>query len=541
MPLRRTAPLRYSPQGLSDTLDATDEFQGAMGSLQNLIPDPTTLNIWQCRPASVELTDFTGFTNPGFISASKVVGSYVYGMIASDLNPGYDEPFAFNIVTGMFTAITGITGANVPSSPSPTGAWTPPTMEVVGVKVVITHPGYNPAGGLYFGTIDISNPAAPVYAAGNTAPVALPAVPTAVSQFNGRAWFLVNPTTGQPAAYFSDALLPNTITNANQILTFGDNVRLTMAAGLPLHTQTGGIIQSLIVFKGTTNMFQVTGDYSSSDLASNALNVATGTDAPLSVCPSPKGLYFMAPDGFRLIDFNAQVSDPVGIAGTGITVPFIYANVPSRVAAAYNSGVLRASVQNNAVSGSPNQEFWFHDTRNRWSGPHSFPAGQVQAYKNTFILAAIGVDAKLWQSDPAQSIASTFIENGAQMTFGFQTAMLPDPGQMSEMELTETTISIGFVSGLPALTITANDENGAILDTVSLTISGTATQWGAFTWGAAVWQGASFGLTPRQIKWTTPIVFRRLNLRMIGNCAAGVRVGDIFMRYRILGYLQQGN
>lgn len=541
MALRRTVPLRYSPVGLSDSLDATDDFPGAMAGLGNLIPDPSTKNIWQCRPASLLLYSFADFSTPTTISALRVIGTKAYGMIASALNPGYDEPFCYDLRAGSFIAFTGVTGANVPATQSSSGAWTPPIMDVIGTKLIVCHPGFNPSGGTYFGVMDISNPAAPTWTATNTSPTALPSVPVAVAQFNDRAWFICNPATGNPAAYFSDALAATTITAGTQIVTFGDNVPLTMAAGLGLNTQlTGGVVQSLIVFKGVTGMYQITGDPTTNNLERDSIAVATGTLAPLSVCNTTNGLAFMAPDGFRVLGFDSNVSPPIGVAGSGVTLPFSYTSVPSRVCAAFNAGVLRASTQNAYLAGAPSYEYWCHfDREMRWSGPHNFPASNIQPYLGSFILAAKGVNAKLFQSDIAQTATSGFVENGVQMTYNFQTSMLPDPQQMAEMELTETTVNIGWVSGLPNITVTAVDQDGGIYDTVTLSIPGGATAWGGFTWGVGTWGGSASALAPRPINWHIPIVFRRLFLQLMGNSAANVRLGDIFMRYRILKYLQQ--
>lgn len=541
MALRRTVPLRHTPAGTSDTLDSTDVFPGAMASLANLIPDPTTAGIWQCRPASSQLTDFTGFNTPGTVSAMLTVGNRAYGMIGSQAFPGYDEPFCYDIVAGAFVAITGPGGANLPATQSTTGDWVPPIMALVGTKIIVTHPGFNIAGGTYFGVIETSVPSALTWTATNTSPTALPSLPVSVAQFNGRAWFLCNPPTGNPATYFSDILAATTITNGTQILTYGDNVPLTHAAPLQLSSPfTGGIIQSLIVFKGVSQIAQVTGDAANTpaNLAMNILPVATGTLAPLSVSPTSKGLAFMAPDGYRILDPNSAVSDPIGGDGSGVAVPFRYCSVPTRACSAFNNGVLRASVQNGYASGAPQEEYWFHVAQNKWSGPHTFPASQIQPYKGTFIMAAFGVPAKLFQSDVAQTATSGFTENGIALNYSYKTARLPDSQQMSEMEITETTINIGFVAGLPDITVTAIDEDDNTIDTVTITVAGSATMWGGFTWGAATWGAAASPFKPRRVSWTIPIVFRRLYLNFTGLSAASVRYGDLFMRYRILRYLQ---
>jgi hypothetical protein len=560
MGLRNAAPVKFSPVGLSDTLDGSNVFPGACGQLSNLIPDPSTKNLWQCRPAAIKTADFTiqggdfnnvdfspdfniGFNlsgvGNGFVSAQIVLGSRVYGMIGSNLNPGHDQPFAYDLVAGNFITISGVTSGNTPTSPATTGDWAPPTMDLIGVNLVVTHPGFSGSGGVMFGWFDLTNPATPVWNGGNTVTTLLPSPPTAVKQFANRAYFIVNPPNAQPAAYFTD-VLTLTITDPTHIITFGDNLPLTALGALPLNSQlTGATIQSLIVFKGAAQMWQVTGDaaLTNNPLNINAMNIATGTLAPNSICPTSKGLAFIAPDGLRVIQFSGTVTDPVGDAGAGVTVPFIYALFPSRIAAASNAKTLRITVQNGNATGAPFQEYWYDIPRACWSGPHTFPASLISVYKNTFIVSPVGVFSKLFQSDSAQSATSTYVENGTQLTFGWASSLLPNTQQMAENAMIETTINIAFAAGSSFMAF-AQDENGAIYNSVTLTGPAQTTLWGGFIWGAALWQGASNALAPRQLKWTIPIVFQRLSLYLTGNCAQGVRIGDAYLRYQQLGYLQ---
>src|SRR5882724_4302279 len=112
MALRNAMPLRFSPQGLSDAIDGTNVFSGACAALQNLIPDPTTANLWQGRPASFLTVNFNAGSPPhvsGFISALDVFGNIAYGLIDTDqFNTAV--PFAYNLLTQAFITITGITG-----------------------------------------------------------------------------------------------------------------------------------------------------------------------------------------------------------------------------------------------------------------------------------------------------------------------------------------------------------------------------------------------------------------------------------------------
>src|SRR6266568_1256771 len=179
MALRHVTPLTLRPAGISDALDGSTVFAGAMALLANLIPDPSTKNLWQCRPAAVRIIDFltsggpfsSGFSsgfqigfsqNSGFISALQVDGSRAYGMVATDRNLGRDEPFIYDLVTNSFVLLGGtIDSVTTPLSPPTTGAWTPPTMSLVGTKLMVTHPGFTGVGGSFIGWFDLTNPAAP--------------------------------------------------------------------------------------------------------------------------------------------------------------------------------------------------------------------------------------------------------------------------------------------------------------------------------------------------------------------------------------------
>lgn len=540
MSLRNSTPVRFSPQGLSDALDATNVFPGAMTSLQNLIPDPTTKNVWTCRPAAIQQTAFPGFVTPGFVSAEKVIGTRAYGMIASGANAGHDEPFVYDIPSATFIALTGVTGANTPTSPATVGAWVPPTMDLIGSKLVVTHPGFTGAGGVMFGWFDLANPAAPTWNGGNTATNALPLPPTAVKNFFGRAYYIV-PVVAQPGLYFSDVLDPLTITTGTNIITFDDNIPLVALGGLPLNNQLGGIIAALIVFK-QNNAYQITGDAASTaqPLTKNAMNVAVGTLAPNAVTPTPKGLAFLAVDGVRVIDFKGTISDPIGIAGMGVTVPFINVVTPSRAAAACNAAAFRITVDTSTASGVITNEYWYDINRAVWSGPHTFPAALIQVYASTFIMSAVGINAKLWQSDGVQHSTSTFVENGFQLSFMYQTTVMPDTQTMSELNMLETTINVSGSANNVSYTANFITSDLQVLDTVNLTIapSGSAI-WGSFTWGGASWSLSTSGLTPLPINWHQPIVFRKGSFAFSGFSALGFKIGDLFLRYEQLGYLQQ--
>jgi hypothetical protein len=471
------------------------------------------------------------YTASGFISDYKVIGDVVYGMVAG--GRGLDLPFTFNLQTSILTLPTGVTSADVPASPPTSGAWTPPTMDLIGSKLIVTHPGFSGAGGVFFGWFDISTPSSPTWHAGNlTGLISFTTVPSAVAQFGNRAYFITN-SPAQPSVVFSDVLNAINVTNANQALTFNDNQTLTALGGLALFNQLGGIIQSLMVFKGSTNIYQITGDAATANLTVNTLNITTGTLAPWSIAPTPKGLAFMAPDGIRIIDFDARISDPIGMDGNGITSPFSLSVVPSRVSATCNGSVYRITTQNGAQSGTPTQEFWYDFSRQTWSGPHTSTQVKAQPWRGTFIIAPTWQAGALFQSDPIQSLTSGFTENGTQLAWFWQTPLLPDTEEITNNAMTEATLDLAFAAG-GAATIRVADQNSTVIDTVMLTAPGTPTVWGGFTWGSAVWGGASTQLAPRQLQWHFPIVFARASLQATGLSAQAVRIGALHMRYQQL-------
>lgn len=552
MTLAKSSPQPFRPMTVSDAVEAPKalfSIAGAMAALTNLVPDPTTAGVFTCRPASILVTDFStsGLTTPSFIPVIHVSGSLIYGMIGSADVPGRDEPFCYDVDTATFIAVGGTKDATtLPLSQPSTGDWTPPTMDLIGALLVVTHPGFL-GGGIappFFGWFDLSNPAAPTWNAGNTATHALTGVPVAVAQFNGRAWYAV-----ANAIWFSDALAATTVTNANQILTTGDNTPVTALAGMPLSTPiTGGVLQALVAFKGASTPYQITGDPTTNDLTLNGLNVTSGTLAPNTIVPTPKGLAFVSPQGLRFLDFNMNVSDPIGDAGQGVTVPFLYPLNPSRMCAAYNADVIRISVKNGKAIGTPWQEWWYHIPRQCWTGPHTFPASFIHAYIHptggdhpSFIVVPQGVTSKLFDSHSFPSLTPSYVENGVQMSWVFQTLVFPDTFQMAETNIVEQTVNMALPAGL---TVTCNmlDQNLTVLDTVQI-VGGTPTVWGAFTWGAAPWFGATSNYRPRQMTWDKGVTFRMAALKLTalseGDPTYPFQVGTIYSRYEQTGYLQQ--
>jgi hypothetical protein len=613
--------LTWKARGLSDADDGTNAFPGAMASLQNLVPNPSTRNQWVPRPAATQLTAFagSGLNTPGTGTGLVVVGNIAYGMCGDTAGAynGKDVPFAYNIVTNTFEAVSIPRGAaSLPASPPSSGDWTPPILAVVGSRILVTHPGFPGGAGSFFGWLDISGfadatktgnthsnttidglsanvlqagwqigmivsgagiPAnttiiaiaanglsltlsqaatatangvaltvaggtgtAPLWDSGNTNGNALAAVPLAVAQFNGRAYFAVG-----AGLTFSDAGSPCQVTNATQAITFRNGLNVTALGPVGLYSATaGGVVQSLIAFQGDAQMQQIQGDITfTSGLTVNAINSGVGTLAPLTVTSTPLGLAFVAPDGLRILDASGRISDPIGAYGDGVTVPFIAAISPSRMCAAFNQNVLRVSVKNGNDPNQTVQEYWLDFSLKVWSGPHTFPASVIAPYQGSaaqgFILFASGIAGKLWQSSAQPQSTSSYTENGTALSFTWKTTLLPDNDQMSENAIIESALGLTLPPS-SSLLIQATDELGTLLDQVTLTGQGTAaTIWGAFNWGNALWGGGSSTYRQYQIGWHQPLVFKQAQMQVNGISVAGLAIGNFYMRYEELAYDMQ--
>ena len=665
--------VRFVPRTVSDTVDGDNSPEGACTALQNLIWSPDTPNVLECRPANIKISTFSGFTSPGVVSLAYQVGGIIYGLVASGLYTGKDQPFAYNVATNTFLTLQGVTSANCPTSQSTTGAWTPPQADMAGSKIAVSHVGFNFAGGYAFGYFDISGfsqattgnitsgsntvtgapliagvgpgylisgtgiPAnttvtntasfsltttgntnsntsltsvanttglakgqsvtgvgiptgttissisgstitlsqaatatatgisvyfagatitmsanassstsglsitiaggtatSPLWAAGNTTGVQqLPAVAQAVHQFNNRFYFGV-----ANAVVATDPLSLNIgNTNGVQVLTIDDNAYVTAFAVLPFYSTTGGIVQALIIFK-QYSIWQVTGDFTSNNILLNQLSGAVGTSAPRSVVQVPQGIYFMASDGIRNISLTGEVSEP----DTDLALPFIYAVNPSRANASFNADIYRICVQNGNHLNSPYEEYWYFIKYGSWTGPHTFRVDCSVAYNNTWILFNNAISGTMWQGYAVQNqnaTGNTFVENGTQLTWSYQTCPMTSNNNMYTNCTIRTTLDLAEPATGDVYTFEALDVNNGSLASATLAMPSSVAVWYSFLWGASLWGAQQFGLEPVTVPWTTPLTFNKLVLQASGNSSLGLKLGSWYIGYEKLGYLKQ--
>lgn len=467
----------------------------------------------------MDISGFTDNTHTGNTHSNTTVDNLSANVLAAGWKPGMTITSSGGEIPANTTIISIATG---------------------GLSIVISQAATGTLAGSTF-TVAGGTATAPLWDAGNTNTNALVAVPTCVAQFNGRAYYGVG-----AAVVFSDSGNPTQVTAATQVLSFQNGLPVTALGALPLNsTSLGGIIQALIAFQGDANMIQIAGDASSttSPLTLNNLGIGIGTLAPLTICPTPMGLAFVSPDGLRIIDFLARVSDPIGYNGDGVAVPFQQAIAPSRMCAAYNQNTLRISVQDGSDIGQPHEEYWLDFTRKTWTGPHSFPSALIQPLQgstNSFLLVGIGINKTLWQSDTIPNPNSVYTENGNAMTWDYQTSLWPDSNQMAENCIVESTVALELPpTGI--VTVVPLDESGAVLDQVTIAGSGVGPSiWGSFTWGApSLWGAAGGFLRQYPLNWKQPIVFKQVSFQMNGNSVLGMTIGNIYCRLKPLGYVMQ--
>jgi hypothetical protein len=545
--INKSKPMPFTPAGLTDAFDSTKAFPGCCTQLTNLVFDQVNREFVVLRPGVLSLAAFagSGFTNPTFISIQKSVGTRVYGMVATTRNAGKDEPFCYENATGLFITISNVTNANTPTSPATTGDWTPPTLDVVGTMVVITHPGFNGTGANFYGIIDISNPAAPAWRDENTTTNLLPSVPLAVANFNNRAYFAC-----ANQVYYTDVLTnPLTMTNAGQAATIGDSSVINALAGLPIQSFGAGIVQSLTIFKKTTSIWQLTGDTTQQNLSLNFLSLTIGTISPRSVVQAPYGLYFISSSGPYFVDLLGAVrpvTNQQGESQPDIQTPFQNAVTPTRWAGAYNTPVYRVcgpTVINGVQSVN---DYWFDEHRRRWNGPHSFAYDCASSLGSLFVLTSVNNPGTLIQCSPVPDPGFPITDLGVAMSFALQSSTFPKTGDMYTKQVAESQIELAALNGITTYTIIAQNEGGTQLGSVSVSAGVATPIWGAagLTWGQAglTWTSGTLPLRPQTvpIPWVTPLVFEKMQLNISGTATSTLGIGTFFARYQQTGYMTVG-
>jgi hypothetical protein len=539
--IRNGVPVRFTPQGICDAFDSTNAFQGACAVMQNLVFDQGNPEIIVSRPGvGAPLTSFASFTTPTFVSIQIVIGTVVYGMVATARNAGHDEPFAYDTASNTFITISGVTAANTPSSLTTTGPWIPPVMTVVGPRILVAHPGFSGTGTNYFGVIDITNPSAPAWSSTNTATNALPTVPTAVANFNNRAYFVCG-----NVLYFSDVLAPTTRTNASQSITVGDSTLITTLCGLPIQTTSAGVLGALVAFKGGS-IWQITGDSTTNNLALNYLSLTTGCVSPRSAVQCPFGIFFAGVDSPYILSLTGTLGPLSHDAGANqgqadLQQPFQNATQPTRMAAAFSGNIYRVCLATIVKGATATNDYWYGIRRARWTGPHTFTYDCASQISDSFILSGIDHGAALYRSDAIPTATSSYTDNGVALTSHLTTSSFPKTGHMAEVQVIESTLELSSSGASVNYNIAALNDQASVIGSTFVLTPATGFLWGTGFWGTGVWSTGVNIPHVYSIPWKAPLVFQKMSLDVTATSSNSVSIGTFYARYQDTGYTNMGS
>lgn len=536
MPIRNSTPAQFLPAGISDAVDQTSSFPGACQIISNLVFDRNNRGAVIGRPGNTQKSAFPGFTAPGVISALYASGTLLYGLISSNRTPGFDEPFCFDTVAQAFITVTGVTAANVPATQLTTGDWVPPTMDAVGVFIVVTHPGFTAPN--FFGNFNVTNPAIPVWNAGNTTTSALPSRPLWVAQFFGRAYFGVGNNV-----YFTDPLtLTISAPALAAILTIDDKSNTTGVGGLPMGQTQGSILQSLIVFK-QDSIWQISGDLAlatTRPLSLNRIADGVGCVAPRTIQSSPLGVLFIANDGPRMITLNASVDYLQVRNGVtpDIVAPFATATNQSRMVGCYSSGVYRVCLEGNISiwdSKFTTQDYWYDFIFQRWTGPHTFSYAVAVSVLNTFYMGSNTDTGLLIGGQVYPTSTSVYKDLGRDIANEMVSSAI-EGAPMTMSAVIESTIELcGAGEGINYY-ISMYDDRNNNLAPATIKLDDLSPIWGVVKWGQFKWHSSIVNSQVFTIPWANPVVFKKMiiSIRVVNDKNVSIKTSAF--RVQTLGY-----
>jgi hypothetical protein len=535
MPIRNSQPFQSLPAGLSDSIDQSSAFPGSCQIMSNLVFDRSNRGAVVARPGVTVASSFAGFLFPTTVSVMFASGTLIYGMVGSNRNPGLDEPFCYDTVAQAFITVSGVTAANCPTTQATTGSWTPPTMDAMGIYVLVTHPGFT--GANRFGWFDVTNPAAPTWTAGNTTVNLLPSLPIWVRQFYGRAYFGI-----KNAVYFTDSLAL-TISNTNfaAALIVGDSSFSTGCTGLPMSQTSGAVLQSICIFK-PASVWQISGDIAvtSNPLSLNQLVDNVGCISPRTIQSTPMGIVFIGNDGPRFIDLSGRVNYLQVRQGItpDIVAPFATVTTPSRMVGAYSNGIYRVCLDGPYKiwdTTYANQDYWYDFIFQRWTGPHTFDYHCAVGVSNVFYIASNTTNGTLFNSAIIPSATTTYKDNGADMTCELVSGAI-EGAPMTMSAVVESTIELGGAGVGVVYYISMYDDKNNNLSPATISLYETNPLWGTAKWGQFIWRSAISNSQVFTIPWVNPVVFKKMVLSIRVVAAANVSIKSAFFRIQVLGY-----
>ena len=372
------------------------------------------------------------------------------------------------------------------------------------------------SGYTQFGIINLSNPSAPFWDATTTGVNNLPSIPTAVANFNNRAYFACG-----NASYFSDVLIPTNMAQAGQALAHGDTTPITGYGGLPIQTTSAGVIGALIAFK-QFQVWQITGDEAvTGSLAQSYLSLNVGTNSPRSIVQTPAGMIFIGIDGPYYVTPLGQVLPLTNNANSlvpDLQQPFQNLTTPTRAVAAFTGAVYRVCLETVLQGVAQTNDYWFDVTNRRWNGPHTFPYDCASYSGDYFLLSGAGSGAKIFTSDYIERENSVYTDNGSFLSFTLQPCFLPKTSNINQKQVVESTIELCNTGSTQLYYLTAQDE--------SFNTIGSAT----------IQTPVSDSPITYAVPWDAPLVFKKLSIIITGVSGFNSEIGTMFFKYQDCGY-----
>jgi len=300
------------------------------------------------------------------------------------------------------------------------------------------------------------------------------------------------------------------------------------------------LVAALIIWKDS-QVWQVTGDPTTLNTTLNYMSLNVGTSSPRSVSMSPQGLYFAGVAGpyfidplgtLRALTHSFQETDP------DIQTPFVNCTERSRVASAYAGSIYRICIPTVINGQTVTNDYWFDEHRRRWTGPHSFTYDCASGIANYFVITGAANTAKLIKSQSQQDTNTVFTDLGTTLLGSVLSATFPKVARMTEKQVCESTQELSASGGNASYNITAQDEQGNTLGSVSITIVSSGKLWGANIWGdGSVWTNSRNIPHVYTLPWQAPLVFKKMALLITAVASANLQIGTHFSRYQDTGYM----
>lgn len=262
------------------------------------------------------------------------------------------------------------------------------------------------------------------------------------------------------------------------------------------------------------------------------------------------------------LDFNVDYES----TGTGSLTQLIYARAASFTGASTHGGTWTATIgglsaglhvvtvrdhnapmlESNSVTfevEGPGNLLVSQVTEQTWLERPGASLRVSQAVEQVWLAPVPDARIGLYSTSVLPSSTDTYDEFGSLLSWTYETALLPDNQQQRNNSMCITTLDLAFVGSTPVVAVSFLDNGGNTLQASAITPNGAVSVWNGTransTWNKVGWNGAALALSPWQIPWQQPIVFKQGYFLASGLSFAGFKIGSLYLEYKILGYVSQ--